>query len=299
MRSWLMGPWLGLAAVVGVFLLSSPSVLAEDQNGCLTCHGTPDFSKTEADGRVVSLYVSRELVNIAAHRFIDCGTCHGSVPHSSNSPLTKLSLAEKCGQCHQYEYKLHINSVHGEQLQQGNTDVATCVDCHSTTQSPHSIIRVLEYNAPAFKKNISQTCARCHDDPTLMANYGVVEKVYESYMRSFHGKAIKLGTYEVTQVDTATCTNCHGVHDIKSTDDPESPVAGLDSLAATCENCHKGAGTEFAKGFLGHEEASPDHIPAVFYAEKFFSSLLVTVLSVGAVIVVSSGVRYGINRWRD
>ena len=299
MNKWLMALPLGLAVIGALFVLDSSSAFAEDENGCLTCHGNPGFSKTDANGRVISLYVNKELVNVAAHRFIDCSTCHGTSPHTSNSPLTKLSLAEKCGQCHQYEYKQHINSVHGEQLKQGNNDVATCVDCHSSTQDPHSILRVLEYNAPTFKKNISQTCARCHDDPKLMVNYGVVEKVYESYMRSFHGKAIKLGTYEVTQIDQATCTNCHGVHDIMSTSNPASPVTGVSNLTQTCEQCHAGAGAEFAKGFLGHQEASPDHIAPVYYAEKFFSGLLVTVLSVGAVIVVSSGVRYGINRWRD
>ncbi len=290
---------LGLVVVLGLLFFGASSALAEDQSGCLNCHGNPGLTKTDSSGRVISLYVNKELVNVAAHRFIDCTQCHGDSPHNSTSPLTKLSLAEKCGQCHQYEYKQHINSVHGQQLQQGNTDVATCVDCHSSTQNPHNITRVLEYNAPTFKKNISQTCARCHDDPTLMANYGVVEKVYESYMRSFHGKAIKLGTYDLSQIDQATCTNCHGVHDIKAVTDPSSPVAGLDSLAQTCDQCHKGAGVNFAKGFLGHKEASPTNIAPVYYAEKFFSGLLVTVLSVGAVIVVSSGVRYGINRWRD
>ncbi len=299
MKRWLFALPLGLAAVAGLLIVGSSSALAEDQNGCLNCHGNPGLSKTDSSGRVISLYVNKELVNVAAHRFIDCTQCHGDSPHNSTSPLTKLSLAEKCGQCHQYEYTQHINSVHGQQLQQGNSDVATCVDCHSSTQNPHNIIRVLEYNAPAFKKNISQTCARCHDDPTLMANYGVVEKVYESYMRSFHGKAIKLGTYDLSQIDQATCTNCHGTHDIQAVNDPSSPVAGLDSLAQTCDQCHKGAGVNFAKGFLGHKEASPTNIPPVYYAEKFFSGLLVTVLSVGAVIVVSSGVRYGINRWRD
>jgi cytochrome c553 len=158
---------------------------------------------------------------------------------------------------------------------------------------------VLEYKAPAFKRNISDTCAKCHGDPGLMSNYGIVERVYESYMRSFHGKAISLGTYEVSQIDSATCTNCHGVHDIRRANDPSSPVAGLESLAVTCEKCHEGGGVQFAAGFLGHEEASPKHIPAVYYAERFFTVLLITVLSIGAIIVVSSAIRYAVNRWRD
>ncbi len=214
-------------------------------------------------------------------------------------PLTKQSLAEKCGSCHQYEYKLHVESIHGQQLAQGNNDVATCVDCHSPDGNPHSVIRVLEYTAPTYKKNIAQTCNSCHGNEELMAGYGIVEKVYDSYMRSFHGKAIRLGTYEITQLDEATCTNCHGTHDIRSVNDPSSPVAGLDNLAKTCEQCHPTAGVAFASGFLGHKEASPQNIPVAHYTEIYFTVLLITVLAFGVIVVVMAIVKFSINRWKE
>ncbi len=286
--------------VVGLFLASiSINTYALDENSCLSCHGDPDLTKTNAGGEKISLYVSEQAVNTAAHRYIDCTTCHTPEPHKVATPLTKLSLAEKCGSCHQYEYKLHLESIHGQQLVQGNPDVATCVDCHSPEGNPHSVIRVLEYNAPAYKKNIAETCAKCHSNEELMANYGILEKVYESYMRSFHGKAMQLGTYEITQLDKATCTNCHGIHDIKSASDPGSPVAGLDNLAKTCEQCHSGAGVEFASGFLGHKEASPQNIPVAHYTDILFTILLITVVAFGALVVLVAIVRFSINRWRE
>jgi nitrate/TMAO reductase-like tetraheme cytochrome c subunit len=286
--------------VVGsVLVVGAGKVQALDENNCLSCHSNPDLVTTNGEGREVSLYVNEEAVNTAAHRFIDCTTCHTAEPHHVATPLTKQSLAEKCGSCHQYEYKVHLQSVHGQQLVQGNPDVATCVDCHSAVGNPHSVIRVLEYNAPAYTKNIAETCAKCHDDEALMADYGIVEKVYDSYMRSFHGKAMELGTYEITQLDKATCTNCHGVHDIRSTADPISPVAGLDNLADTCEQCHPGAGVAFASGFLGHEEASPQNIPAAHYTEIIFTTLLTSVLAVGAFIVIAAIVRFSLNRWKE
>ncbi|OGO22054.1 MAG: hypothetical protein A2144_06225 [Chloroflexi bacterium RBG_16_50_9] len=291
----------GFVAAGSIFVLNSARVYALDENNCLVCHGNPEMTKINGDGKKISLYVNSEAVNTASHRFINCTTCHPSytvIPHRVDTPLTKLSLAEKCGSCHQYEYKLHRESIHGQQLANGNLDVATCVDCHSPTGNPHSVIRVLEYNAPTYKKNIAQTCAGCHNDASLMANYGIVEKVYESYMRSFHGKAMKLGTYEITQLDKATCTNCHGVHDIKSANDPNSPVAGLDNLAKTCEQCHAGAGIEFARGFLGHREASPDNIPVAHYTEILFRLLLTSVLSFGAVVVIMAIYRFSADRWR-
>lgn len=277
----------------------SSSTYALDENNCLTCHGNGDMEKTGENGKKISLYVNETAVNTAAHRYIDCTTCHTSEPHEVATPLNKLSLAEKCGSCHLYEYKLHTESIHGQQLVQGNPDVATCVDCHSPEGNPHSIIRVLEYNAPAYKKNIAQTCARCHGNDELMANYGIVEKVYESYMRSFHGKAMQLSSEEISQLDKATCTNCHGVHDIKSASDPTSPVAGLDNLAITCEQCHAGAGVAFASGFLGHKEASPENIPVAYYTDKIFTILLISVIAFGALVVIAATVRFSLNRWRE
>jgi len=287
-----------LAAGV-LLVINTETSYALDENNCLVCHGTPKLTTTNGDGNEISLYVSESAVNTAAHRYIDCTTCHTDDPHNVDTPLTKLSLAQKCGSCHEYQYKVHLESVHGEQLAQGNLDVATCVDCHSQEHNPHSVIRVLEYNAPAYKKNVAETCARCHSDEELMANYGIVEKVYESYMRSFHGKAMKLGTYEITQLDKATCTNCHGVHDIQGANDPESPVAGLENLADTCDQCHTGGGVEFAASFLGHKEASSQNIPAAHYAEILFTTLLITVLSFGALVVIAAIVRFSINRWRE
>ncbi len=132
-----------------------------------------------------------------------------------------------------------------------------------------------------------------------MVSYGIVEKVYESYMRSFHGKAMQLGTYEITQLDKATCTNCHGTHDIKSASDPGSPVAGLANLAQTCEQCHPGAGVNFASGFLGHKEASPENIPVAHYTEILFTILLISVVSFGAIVVLIAIIRFAANRWRE
>lgn len=298
MRRFLLFLAIWLIVVSALVITNSVKTQALDEHGCLSCHGNPNLTKVGPGGEIISLYISEEAVNTAAHRFIDCTTCHTTEPHKVVTPLTKKSLAEKCGTCHQYQYKLHLQSIHGQQLVKGNPDVATCVDCHSSEGNPHSVIRVLEYKAPAYPKNIAQTCAQCHGKEELMASYGIVEKVYDSYMRSFHGKAIELGTYEITQLDKATCINCHGYHDIKSVRDPTSPVGGFDNLVKTCEQCHPGAGVEFARGFPGHREASPQNIPAAYYTEKFFTILLITVISVGVFVVVAALVRFSINRWR-
>ncbi len=95
---------IGLVVVGSMLVFSSIEAYALDENDCLSCHGNPDMTKTGENGDETSLYVSEEAVNTAAHRFIDCTTCHTSEPHKVATPLTELSLAQKCGSCHQYEY---------------------------------------------------------------------------------------------------------------------------------------------------------------------------------------------------
>lgn len=284
---------LGVMAVL-ILLLFLPSrsltldargSLALDTKGCLQCHGKKDLSKKTSSGLTVSLYVDEKGLDASAHRYTDCTTCHGIQPHQPDAPLTKVTLAAKCGSCHAYQYDVHKNSIHGQALAQGIAEAATCVDCHSANGTPHNVIRVLSYEAPAYRKNIAQTCARCHNDPEITGRYGIVEKVYETYMRSFHGKVMELEPYDLRKLNTATCTNCHGTHDIKKPEDPASRVDRIENLAKTCERCHPGAGKSFAAGFLGHQEASPANMPLVFITERFFLILTTTALALGVALV--------------
>jgi hypothetical protein len=269
-----------------------------DQNNCLACHGNPSLTKKLADGTSISLYVNATELSQTVHRWEDCTTCHTIKPHDVPTPLTKLSLAQKCGTCHQYEYSQYLASIHGRQETAGNTDAATCTDCHSADSNPHNIIRVLDPSASTYPKNIAQTCAKCHNDPKLMGKYGIVEKVYDSYIQSFHGKAMQLASDKlaIQELNTATCVNCHGAHDVKAVNDPSSPVAGMDNLVKTCEQCHPGAGVKFASGFLGHKAADPTFLPQVYWGEKFFSILIRVVLAGGVLLVALTIGRWGVGR---
>lgn len=293
--TYLVAAALILVVLVAVLLFLDHRVVQAydlDENNCLSCHGKPTLTTKNAEGDTVSLYVNVSDFVASAHKYIDCTTCHTANPHQQSTPLNKVSLAQKCGTCHQYQYKTHLTSIHGQQLTQGNDDVATCTDCHSEKGNPHNVIRVLETTASTYPKNIAETCAKCHDNPELMGKYGIVEKVYESYMRSFHGKAMALSPDIQAQLDKATCVSCHGTHDIKAVNDPAAPVAGMANLAKTCEQCHPGAGVRFASGFLGHKEANPSFMPTVYWGERFFYWFTRIVLAFGALLVL-----FEIGRW--
>ncbi len=279
---------------------SSGPVLFVDENNCLSCHGDPLLAKQQPDGTSISLYVSAARLTGSIHRYQDCTTCHTTQPHDVPTELSKLSLAQKCGSCHQYQYSQYVGSVHGADVTSGNSDPASCTDCHSSDSSPHTIKRVLDQSASTYPKNIAQTCAKCHDDPQLMGKYGIVERVYDSYMRSFHGKVMSYSGDDeaIGKLNTATCVNCHGSHSIASTSDPDSPVAGMENLAKTCEQCHPGAGVEFASGFLGHKEADPGSDPQVYWGERFFYWFTRSVLGAGFLMVAMPVGRLVIDRVR-
>ncbi len=275
---------------------SDPSTLQmfADQNQCLSCHGDPALTglmtKKRPDGTSIALYVDTKGSSNSVHRYKDCTSCHSDKPHEVQTPLTKLSLSEKCGTCHEYEYEQYKTSIHGVPLQDGNSDPATCTDCHSATSNPHNVVRVLDPSASMYPKNVAQTCAKCHDDPTLMDKYGIVEKVYASYMRSFHGKAMKLAPSgsPIQQLDTATCVNCHGAHNIASVSDPKAQVAGMANLLETCRTCHPDAGPEFVKGFLGHKAMNSEYFPEVYWGGRGFYIFSRAMLAGGMLIVAGS-----------
>lgn len=86
-----------------------------------------------------------------------------------------------------------------------------CVACHAGVSSKHP-----DDNVPVRRVN----CAPCHG------------KQSESYGASVHGVALAKG-----QTGAATCSDCHGEHNILPPESPESPLH-FSRLAETCGACH-------------------------------------------------------------
>ncbi len=260
--------------------------LAASTAACRTCHFQAEFSTVAMISSLPD--TSKELGpdQVYAHREIACVTCHQGDPHKAMTPVTKQSIADACGRCHIGERDEYVKSIHGQSLASGGKDAATCIDCHSTQGNPHSIARVLSPDSPVYGGAIAATCAKCHAKTEVMKQYGIPTDVYKTYLSTFHGKANILSPYEITQHPKATCISCHGYHDIKANSDPTSSVAPA-NLAKTCAGCHPGAGQQFAAGWMGHKEATPQQFPAVYFAERFFFVLTSSVLTFGFIFMVA------------
>jgi cytochrome b subunit of formate dehydrogenase len=76
-------------------------------------------------------------------------------------------------------------------------------------------------------------CLKCHlDNPDIRKRVGSSAGFIASYETSVHGVALASGNQMA-----ATCSDCHGPHDLKKASDPTSRVNKW-NVAETCSRCH-------------------------------------------------------------
>ena len=195
---------------------------------CATCHADQDSAYHKG--------VHGQASGKGVAGVPGCTGCHGdahkiTVAADPASPVNHANVARTCGTCHGVKFVMesrglstqpfnsYEESVHGRAVANGSEKAAVCTDCHRA----HDILRAGDPNAPIFKFNVPQTCGQCHAD---------VAHAYES---SVHGEALKRGNWQA-----AVCTDCHGIHSIKSHLDPNSSVAAQALARSTCASCHEG-----------------------------------------------------------
>jgi DnaJ-class molecular chaperone len=165
-------------------------------------------------------------------------------------------------------YTQYIESVHGEPVKKGKTlETAICSDCHGE----HDILKPEEPASRVFPTHVAETCSKCHGALPLMQKYGIEVEQVTTYEESFHGIASKFGSRTV-----ANCASCHGVHDIRSPEDPKSSVH-INNIPATCGKCHKGANINYAKGKI-HVDATKRSAGIIYWVAQFFKWLTITTM---------------------
>lgn len=192
-----------------------------------------------------------------------CWSCHGSHDvRPSDDPLSRVhqrNLPRTCESCHtnvdlakeheilEYEpIKLYKTSIHGQKAANGETEAATCIDCHAAEsrrgeRTGHRIVSPADPAAPTYRFNIPATCGRCHP------------RIAKEYWQGIHGQRVKRG-----DMTAPICTECHGEHGIRRTSDLQSPVSAARLAVATCARCHEsellreryGVSTGRAKSFI-------------------------------------------------
>lgn len=186
---------------------------------CETCHA-PSAKTYKESAHGASARVARA---------VPCAACHGT---HDIAKVQRKTAGAMCSGCHRAAYSEHAKSIHGKALAAGDTDAATCADCHGG----HTIRGPNDRASSVYPLNLPRTCARCHADPVLAARHKLpAANAYQLYMDSIHGRAITKGGLLVA----ANCSDCHGAHDILPKKDPASRVYRT-NIPATCAACHAG-----------------------------------------------------------
>jgi nitrate/TMAO reductase-like tetraheme cytochrome c subunit len=219
-----------VAFVVGLLLVpllsaaqtpSSPTT--ED---CFLCHS--DSAATRGNG--TSIAVAPDAFGKSIHGQMACVDCHADLATTTEFPHPEKLQKVSCATCHDEPVQMHARSVHA-QAPKG----ATCVSCHGA----HDILPSSDAASRTHALNLPKTCSTCHTGGHLLGPAG---EVGTEYRDSVHGRAIERSGLVVS----ANCGSCHGSHDIRRRNDPESKVNRV-NIAATCATCHQGIQQMYAR----------------------------------------------------
>ncbi len=224
--------------LTGSLFLVAGTAYGITDDECMTCHGDPKATMTRPDGQVVSIYVNKDVFLETVHGPMGCTGCHSDI---TELPHTSPLKAVDCGQCHDQASE-YATSLHGKALQNGDRDLGGCFDCHGK----HDIRSKSDPLSLSNRHNLATTCGRCHSDKNLAQRHMMsVADPSLSYTRSVHGRVMASGNEKA-----AVCTDCHGVHHILPTQDPQSMVNRA-NVPKTCGNCHAQATTDYTASIHG------------------------------------------------
>jgi hypothetical protein len=328
-----------------------------DSAFCLDCHAVMEGETLEfGDGTSIDLGVDEEAWNQSVHAHeLDCNDCHRQIydfPHPElpvdNARAYQLALAETCNRCHYAYYTRVLDSTHYAQIEAGNLNAPTCVDCHGAhaITNPHrpridvdrrcarchgEISAIYEGSVhgralveggnedvpvctdchgahsiqdptqPGFHAAEHDICARCHADEERMERYGLSANVLDTYLDDFHGVSNQLyaaGAGSPGQA-MASCTDCHGVHDIQRFDRSGSREEIRARVADLCRKCHQDVPEEFADAWLSHYEPTLSSAPLV-WAVTWSYRILIPLIMLGLVLHILLDLwRMRTHRWED
>lgn len=240
---------------LALFLAMGTADAQGARTACVTCHSDADLFDEEG------LRIAQNFAaDVHAEVGFSCQDCHGGNPDPSLSDDMDASMDSGfadhpyvgapepaeipafCGHCHSDpSYMRRFNpaarvdqeteywtSQHGQALRQGDTNVATCIDCHGV----HGIQRIGDPRSRVYPTNVAETCASCHADSKHMEGYALPDGTplpvdqEARWRRSVHAAAM----YEKEDLTAPTCNDCHGNHG--------AAPPGVESVSFICGQCH-------------------------------------------------------------
>jgi len=215
-----------------------PFVQAQSNQDCLECHGDPEFTGENEQGKEVSLYVSVDSLKNSVHAGLSCTDCHSDV---KESPHEERPKKVSCEQCHEDIYQDYAKGAHGKAFLKGDKDAPNCASCHGS----HNIHPSDNPYSPTSKLNQPKTCAKCHGDPAFNQRHKIpVADPTRAYMHSIHSRMLQEGK------NAATCSDCHSAHKILQASSHDSRINSK-NVPETCGKCHYNEYKQFIESIHG------------------------------------------------
>ena len=118
--------------------------------------------------------------------------------------VARANINGTCAACHRGVVDRYQESIHGEIFADSPEDAPVCTSCHSAHQTEQAM-------DDAFLLTVVERCSSCH------------EEMGYTFSRNYHGQVTGMGYTRAAQ-----CPDCHGAHNILSTDDPASMADVMD-----------------------------------------------------------------------
>ncbi len=216
---------------------------------CASCHDVHNTHKPHLSERVAQAcnqchereqaqFATSVHADLLADADMTCLSCHST--HKDEEEIGQFDGG--CGSCHDDVEEMYRTSVHRFGRLQGNEGAATCADCHGG----HDVRAADDRESSVHPANIADMCGDCHGDSTMVAgNYVRLPMALPRYQESVHG----LG--DADGIPAATCTDCHGVHDLQHAQASGSTINQF-NLARTCGECHADEQYEYEESIHGN-----------------------------------------------
>jgi predicted CXXCH cytochrome family protein len=245
---------------------------------CQSCH-QKQFSQIQDSNHFRALAAGNRNAAV-------CVDCHGN--HDVTKPgRPRHKISTNCGKCHGAVYQQYMGSVHGKALLvNGNPDAPGCTDCHSAHHQE-------DPTTESFRLKSPKLCANCHANASMMRKYNITPNVFNTYVADFHGLTVTLFKKQQPdqRINTAVCTDCHGIHDMQEVTAANSSVV-KENLLTTCRKCHPDATASFPDSWVGHFLPSRDRYPLVYYVTLFYRYVIpITIGGMILFVLIDAGGR--------
>jgi len=229
------------AAMAGMLFFTVAGTLPAEMpdEDCLMCHGDKDIEAETERGKKLQLFVPENALLGSVHEDLSCTDCHIDAESFEDIPHSSKPLGRACKNCHEEEAEETTEDVHGQGCAAGDPLTPSCCTCHGG----HDIKPLSSPESRFSPENQPDTCGKCHGGDVIpLKDHSIYKRnIVTRYKTSVHWQAVNEGKR------AATCTDCHGSHNILPSGYKDSGVSRANE-ANSCMKCHKLEGMAFWNG---------------------------------------------------